>query len=114
MGSVVCTAGQPLHCKHFPQPPPATSMFSTSLISRSLSTGVKEVVVMGGGLMGTGIAQVAAQTQHSVTLVDLDQNILDKAQARIETSLGRVAKKGFKDDPRAGEEFVEKCLKNVS
>jgi len=32
-------------------------MFS-SVISRSLSTVVQEVVVMGGGLMGTGIAQV--------------------------------------------------------
>jgi len=56
---------------------------------------------------------VAAQTQHAVTLVDLDQNILNKAEARIESSVRRVAKKGFKDDPTAGEEFVEKCLKNV-
>ena len=57
---------------------------------------------------------MAAQTQHSVTLVDLDQNILNKAEARIEASVRRVAKKGFKDDPTAGEEFVEKCLKNVN
>ena len=57
---------------------------------------------------------MAAQTAHSVTLVDLDQNILQKAEARIEASLRRVAKKGFKEDPRAGEEFVEKCLQNVS
>ena len=56
---------------------------------------------------------MAAQTQHAVTLVDLDQNILNKAEARIEASVRRVAKKGFKDDPRGGEEFVEKCLKNV-
>ena len=56
---------------------------------------------------------MAAQTQHSVTLVDLDQSILNKAQARIEASLGRVAKKRFKDDPAGGEEFVLKCLKNV-
>ena len=87
-------------------------MFS-SLISRSLSTGVKEVVVMGGGLMGTGIAQVAAQTEHSVTLVDLDQKILNKAEARIEASLRRVAKKRFKEDPTGSEEFVVKCLGNV-
>ena len=56
---------------------------------------------------------MAAQTQHSVTLVDLDQNILDKAEARIEASLRRVAKKGFKDDPAGGEEVVLKCLQNV-
>jgi len=87
-------------------------MFS-AVISRGLSTGVKEVVVMGGGLMGTGIAQVAAQTQHGVTLVDLDQNILSTAQKRIEASVRRVAKKGFKEDPEAGEEFIKKSLDNV-
>ena len=87
-------------------------MFS-NVISRGLSTAVQEVVVMGGGLMGTGIAQVAAQTHHSVTLVDLSQDILNSAQQRIEASVRRVAKKGFKDDTEAGNEFVEKSLGNI-
>ena len=34
-----------------------------------------QVVVVGGGLMGAGIAQVAAQTGHKVTLVDLSQQV---------------------------------------
>ena len=63
---------------------------------------VKEVVVMGGGLMGTGIAQVltwkprssvmnpkkvAAQAQQKVALVDINQDILNKAEKRISESL---------------------------
>ena len=35
-----------------------------------------QVVVIGGGLMGAGIAQVAASTGHKVTLVDISQQVL--------------------------------------
>ena len=58
--------------------------FSTSF---SAMKKIEEVVIVGGGLMGSGIAQVAAQTGHRVTLVDLDQNILDSATKRINESL---------------------------
>jgi len=68
---------------------------------------------MGGGLMGTGIAQIAAQTQHQVTLVDLNQPVLTKAENRIYESLKRVAKKTFKTDPAAGDKFVGTSLTNI-
>jgi len=74
---------------------------------------MKEVVVIGGGLMGTGIAQVSAQSNHKITLVDLNQDILTKAEKRIQISIGRVAKKTFKDDAKAGEEFVATSLANI-
>jgi len=44
--------------------------------------------------------QVAAQTHHQVVLVDVSEDILSKARARIETSLVRVAKKSFAEDPK--------------
>ena len=75
---------------------------------------INEVIVVGGGLMGSGIAQVAAQTGHRVTLVDLDQAILDKTGARMQQSLFRVAKKVFKDDQDEGAKFVEKSLANLT
>merc|ERR1711973_427023 len=66
----------------------------SNVITRGMATkAVKEVVVMGGGLMGTGIAQVAAQAQQKVALVDINQDILNKAEKRISESLKRVAKK---------------------
>lgn len=64
--------------------------------------------------MGAGIAQVAATTGHSVVLVDTSEDILKKSAKSIEGSLRRVVKKKFADKPEAGEEFVQKVLKNVS
>jgi len=89
-------------------------MFSNVLIRQMSSKPLKEVVVMGGGLMGTGIAQISAQSNHKITLVDLNQEILNKAEKRIQASIGRVAKKKFKDDPKAGEEFVATSLTNLN
>jgi len=69
---------------------------------------------MGGGLMGTGIAQVSAQSNHKITLVDLNQEILTKAEKRINESIKRVAKKMFKEDPKGGEDFIDTSLGNIS
>ncbi|KAK3554122.1 hypothetical protein QTP70_019216 [Hemibagrus guttatus] len=94
--------------------------FFTHHITRALSSStvrnaaIKHVTVIGGGLMGSGIAQVAAVTGHSVVLVDMSEDILKKSTKGIEGSLRRVVKKKFADKPEAGEEFVQKVLKNVS
>jgi len=78
--------------------------------SAAVSKAIQEVVVIGGGLMGAGIAQVAAQTGHDVTLVDLSQDVLDKSQKRIGDSIARVAKKTHKEDPAAADKFVKEAL----
>ncbi|XP_036265397.1 hydroxyacyl-coenzyme A dehydrogenase, mitochondrial [Pipistrellus kuhlii] len=75
---------------------------------------IKHVAVIGGGLMGAGIAQVAAATGHTVVLVDQADDILAKSKKGIEESLKKIAKKKFADNPQAGSEFVEKTLSNVS
>jgi len=89
-------------------------MFSKVLIRTMSSQPIKEVVVMGGGLMGTGIAQISAQSNHKITLIDLNQEILNKAEKRINDSIKRVAKKNYKDDPKAGEDFVAASLTNLT
>ncbi|XP_029018516.1 hydroxyacyl-coenzyme A dehydrogenase, mitochondrial [Betta splendens] len=78
------------------------------------SLAIKHVTIIGSGQMGAGIAQVAASTGHTVTLVDTSDDILKKAVKGIEGSLKRVVKKKFADKPEAGEEFIQKVLKNVS
>jgi 3-hydroxyacyl-CoA dehydrogenase len=94
--------------------------FVNQLSKRALSTSVlraakiQEFVVIGGGLMGAGIAQVGAQTGHKVTLVDLNKEVLEKANKRIADSVSRVAKKQFKDDADAAEKFKASVMDNIS
>ena len=54
---------------------------------------IKKVTVVGCGTMGNGIAQVFAQTGFDVTLVDIDQALLDRAVATISKSMDRMVKK---------------------
>ncbi len=51
------------------------------------------LAVVGAGLMGSGIAQVAALGGYDVILQDLNQGRLDRGRHEIETSLKRLAKK---------------------
>ena len=56
---------------------------------------VRKITVLGAGLMGHGIAQVAAQVaKFEVTLRDIKQEFLDKGMSMINTSLQRFLKKG--------------------
>ena len=79
-----------------------------------LNASIQDIVIIGGGQMGAGIAQVAAQTGHKVTVVDLNQEMLDRSKTRISDSIKRVAKKKFKDDKAGANSFVESALANVS
>jgi len=54
---------------------------------------IKKVGVMGCGLMGHGIAQVAAQGGCDVVVVEADQAALDAGLGRIEKSVGKLATK---------------------
>ena len=55
---------------------------------------ISKVGVVGGGLMGHGIAQVAAQGGHDVVLRERAQGRLDRAIAQIEKQLARAVEKG--------------------
>ena len=54
---------------------------------------MKNISVIGGGTMGNGIAHVFAQNGFSVTLIDLKQEVLDKALATIAKNLDRQVAK---------------------
>uniref|UniRef100_A0A3Q2LP46 Hydroxyacyl-coenzyme A dehydrogenase, mitochondrial n=1 Tax=Equus caballus TaxID=9796 RepID=A0A3Q2LP46_HORSE len=58
--------------------------------------------------------RVAAATGHTVVLVDQTEDILAKSRKGIEESLRRVAKKKFAENPKAGDEFVDKTLSSIS
>jgi 3-hydroxyacyl-CoA dehydrogenase len=54
---------------------------------------IKKVGVVGCGLMGHGIAQVAAQGGLTVQVVETEQKFLDSGLARIDKSLAKLAEK---------------------
>jgi 3-hydroxybutyryl-CoA dehydrogenase len=53
-----------------------------------------KVAVIGSGLMGAGIAQVAATAGHQVVLRDVTEQALERGVAGIRTSLDRFVAKG--------------------
>jgi 3-hydroxybutyryl-CoA dehydrogenase len=55
---------------------------------------MKHVAVIGGGTMGNGIAHAAAASALDVTLVDVGQEILDRAIKTISANLQRGVDKG--------------------
>ncbi len=55
---------------------------------------IRNVVVVGAGVMGHGIAQVFAGAGYRVGLVDRDSTVLDKARERISGNLRTLVKEG--------------------
>jgi 3-hydroxybutyryl-CoA dehydrogenase len=65
---------------------------------------IKKVAVLGAGLMGHGITQVAAQTaQYNVYMRDIKQEFLDNGMRMINDSLQRFLKKGEMTQEQANE-----------
>jgi 3-hydroxybutyryl-CoA dehydrogenase len=54
---------------------------------------IKKVGVLGCGLMGSGIAQVAAMAGFDTTVLEVEQKFLDKGFAGIEKSLSKFAER---------------------
>jgi len=55
---------------------------------------IKKVFIAGSGLMGSGIAQVCAQSGLEVVLYDIEPEALKKALKNIEWSVGKFVEKG--------------------
>jgi 3-hydroxybutyryl-CoA dehydrogenase len=55
---------------------------------------IEKVGVLGAGLMGHGIAQVAAQSGYEVVLREVDDETLAKGVGKIEKQLARAVEKG--------------------
>ena len=55
---------------------------------------INTVGVLGCGLMGSGIAQVAAQAGYEVIVLETEQKALDKGLAGIEFSLAKFVERG--------------------
>ncbi len=54
---------------------------------------IKNITVLGSGIMGHGIAQVSAMSGYNVMLRDVEQQFLDKAMEKIKWSLDKLVSK---------------------
>jgi len=62
---------------------------------------IKNITVLGSGIMGHGIAQISAMAGYNVVLRDIEQQFLDKAIEKIKWSLDKlVSKEKISEDQR--------------
>lgn len=75
---------------------------------------MKNIVVIGSGTMGNGIAHVFAQHGFSVNLVDISQDSLNKALATISKNLDRQVSKGLPEETKLATLANIKTFTNIS
>ena len=54
---------------------------------------IKNITVLGSGIMGHGIAQISAMAGYNIVLRDIEQKFLDKAMEKIKWSLDKLVSK---------------------
>jgi 3-hydroxybutyryl-CoA dehydrogenase len=70
---------------------------------------IERVAVLGGGLMGSGIAETVAIAGFDVVVREVDERALGSARQRLETSLRRATDRG-KIEPSAAEAVLERIV----
>jgi len=67
------------------------------------ATAIENAVVVGAGTMGHGIAQVLAMAGIETTLVDLDQEVLERAYDAVMANLDKGVDRGKLNEQQRGE-----------
>ena len=55
---------------------------------------IKKPFVLGAGIMGAGIGQLCAQKGYDVDIVDITDDVLDKAKTKVQKGMERRIEKG--------------------
>lgn len=55
---------------------------------------IKKPFVVGAGIMGSGLGQLCAQQGYRVTVVDISEEIVEKAKGKVSAGLSRRVEKG--------------------
>jgi 3-hydroxybutyryl-CoA dehydrogenase len=55
---------------------------------------IKKPFVVGAGIMGAGVGQLCAQQGYEVTIVDISEEIVEKAKGKVRAGLSRRVEKG--------------------
>ncbi len=76
-------------------------------------TDIKNIITLGVGLMGEGIAQVALMAGYNVTLVDIKDELVDKAYNGIEKGLKKTEEKGKLGEGVTAIDVLARCKKST-
>ena len=68
--------------------------------SETETMGIEKVLIVGAGLMGSGIAQVCAQSGIQVILNDISQELIDKGMKNLAWSVDKFIEKGKLSEDR--------------
>src|SRR5215207_6840777 len=88
-----------------PRPPKPHSAPGRPAPARAASVLAMRIGVVGGGLMGSGIAEVCARAGVDVTVVEADQDRVERSRASIEKSLDRAVRGGKLEQPERDAAF---------
>lgn len=75
---------------------------------------IHKIFVVGAGVMGNGIAQVAATSGYHVTMMDIVHEQLEKAKAAIKSSVEKLYSKGLIDEAQKESALNIKCVTNLA
>lgn len=70
---------------------------------------IKKPFVVGSGIMGAGVGQLCAQQNYHVTIVDISDEILEKARKKVQAGLKNRIEKG-----KMTEEDMESILSRMN
>lgn len=74
---------------------------------------INNIVVIGAGTMGNGIAQTAAVSGYNVTMTDVSDEILEKAMATIKKSVEKLAEKEIIDEGQKDSALAVKTSTDI-
>jgi 3-hydroxyacyl-CoA dehydrogenase len=74
---------------------------------------VKNILVLGAGLMGSGIGQVALQAGYNVTMADVEDKFVNSGVAKIEEGLKKLEAKGTLGEGVTASSLLAKCKKST-
>ena len=74
---------------------------------------IKNIAVVGAGVMGYGIAQVALMAGYDVTLVDVKENIVNNGLAKIKEGLKKAQIKGKLEEGVPISNIMSRCITSI-
>ncbi|MFW9895778.1 MAG: 3-hydroxyacyl-CoA dehydrogenase family protein, partial [Candidatus Thorarchaeota archaeon] len=74
---------------------------------------IKNVVVVGAGQMGHGIAQMSLLAGYNVTLVDINDEFVNKGWSKIDEGMKKLETKGSLPEDATAAALMAKCKKSI-